>query len=294
MQERMKVLVINIKRLVTAFHFKLQVFILRPVTVESCRLFCLILNILDMTELTRKETMTSKEVAELTGKQHSNVMRDIRSLLEQGVSQCNFELSSYKQNQPNGGVKDVPMYVLTKKGCLILASGYDAVLREKIINRWEELETKQRQAKVALPQTYLEALKALVAAEEEKQRVIEDNKRLSEDVSHKEDVIIGLVNNIDLATKRQRITQIVRYKSKLYKERYKMLYKEFELKYHVDLDKRITSANTQSIKPKIRNTMDYIDRVMGMIPQLYEIACKVFENDVEELKKEWDSTITRQ
>ena len=32
------------------------------------------------------------------------------------------------------------MYQLTKKGCLILASGYDALLREKIINRWEELE----------------------------------------------------------------------------------------------------------------------------------------------------------
>lgn len=84
-----------------------------------------------MNELVNKETMTSKEIAEITGKQHSHVMRDIRSLLDQGVSESNFGLSSYKQEQPNGGSKDVPMYVLTKKGCLILASGYDAVLREK-------------------------------------------------------------------------------------------------------------------------------------------------------------------
>lgn len=238
------------------------------------------------------ETISSVQIAEITGKQHSNVMRDIRNIVEQlqNEGEFRFELAEYADTQG----KKRPMYLLTKKDSLLLASGYDVVLRAKIINRWEELETKQRQTEVALPQTYLEALKALVAAEEEKQRVIEDNKRLSEDVSYKEDVIIGLVNNIDLATKRQRITQIVRYKSKLYKERYKMLYKEFELKYHVDLDKRIASANTQSIKPKIRNTMDYIDRVMGMIPQLYEIACKVFENDVEELKKEWNSTITRQ
>lgn len=85
------------------------------------------------------------EIAELTGKQHSHVMRDIRNLLEQGVSESNFGLSSYKQQQPNGGFKDVSCYYLTKKGSLILASGYDAVLREKIIDRWEALETCKAQ-----------------------------------------------------------------------------------------------------------------------------------------------------
>lgn len=135
-----------------------------------------------MMELTRKETMTSKEIAEITGKQHSNVMRDIRSLLEQGVSQFNFELSSYKQDQPNGGTKDVPMYVLTKKGCLILASGYDAVLRERIINRWEELETKQVKS-FQVPTTFAEALR--LAAEqaeriEAQQKLIEVQKPKAE------------------------------------------------------------------------------------------------------------------
>ena len=93
-----------------------------------------------------EERMTSLQIAEVTGKEHKNVMRDIRNILEQGVSQLNFELSSYKQPQPNGGYKDVPCFKLTKKGCLILASGYDALLREKIINRWEELEVKEQNA----------------------------------------------------------------------------------------------------------------------------------------------------
>lgn len=81
-------------------------------------------------EIIKKETMTSLEIAEITGKEHKHVMRDIRVLLEQGVSQSNFGLTSYKQEQPNGGTRDVPMYQLTKKGCLILASGYDARLRD--------------------------------------------------------------------------------------------------------------------------------------------------------------------
>ena len=88
-----------------------------------------------------KETMSSIEVSELTGREHKNVMRDIRDLLDQGVSQLNFEPTSYKDKQG----KERPCYNLTKKGCLILASGYNAVLREKIINRWEDLETGKSQ-----------------------------------------------------------------------------------------------------------------------------------------------------
>lgn len=114
-------------------------------------------------------------------------------------------------------------------------------------------------------------------------------KRQQKEIIHKEDVIIGLVNDIDLATKRQRITQIVRFGADgKYQERYSLLYGEFERKYHCNLKSRMEGC---TLKPKVRNKMDYIDREMGMIPQLYEIACKLFENDVEKLKSEWESVV---
>lgn len=117
----------------------------------------------------------------------------------------------------------------------------------------------------------------------EQNELIQQQKQ---EIMHKEDVIIGLVDDIDLATKRQRITQIVRHcKNKNYQERYRLLYNEFERKYHCVLKNRM---ETDILKPKAKNTMDYIDRGMDMIPQLYEIACKLFENDVEALKAEWD------
>lgn len=109
-----------------------------------------------------KEVITSLEISEITGKQHAHVMRDIRVLLDQGVTESNFGLSEYKDVTG----RTLPCYNLTKKGCLILASGYDALLREKIINRWEELETK---ARAALPATYKDALLALVAKIEEQE-----------------------------------------------------------------------------------------------------------------------------
>ena len=114
-------------------------------------------------------------------------------------------------------------------------------------------------------------------------------KRQQKEIIHKEDVIIGLVEDIDLATKRQRITQIVRFGADgKYQERYSLLYGEFERKYHCNLKSRMEGC---TLKPKVRNKMDYIDREMGMIPQLYEIACKLFENDVEKLKSEWESVV---
>lgn len=124
-----------------------------------------------MNELAVKETMTSKEIAEITGKQHAHVMRDIRTLLEQGVNESNFGLVEYKDAK--GEIR--PMYQLTKKGCLILASGYDPVLREKIINRWEELEMKEKQ-KFQVPTTFAEALR-LAAEQQEK---IEEQQKLIE------------------------------------------------------------------------------------------------------------------
>lgn len=117
-----------------------------------------------------KETMSSLQIAELTGKQHSNVMRDIRNILEQleDRRQFNFELSSRTQPMPNGGSKEISCYILTKKDCLLLASGYDANLRAKIINRWEELEMEKRSNVIQLPDFTNPAEAAIAWAEQYK------------------------------------------------------------------------------------------------------------------------------
>lgn len=118
--------------------------------------------------------MSSLQIAELTGKNHAHVMRDIRNLIDQleDKGESNFGLSSYLTEQN----KQVPMYNLTKKGCLCLASGYDANLRMKIIDRWEQLENKNSVGCFKVPQTFKEAL--LLAAEQQEQ-IEEQQKQLT-------------------------------------------------------------------------------------------------------------------
>lgn len=104
-------------------------------------------------------------------------------------------------------------------------------------------------------------------------------------IEHKEDIIIGLVDEINLAQKRQVLVRVVKYKTSNYRERWNELYKQFEMKYHINLKRRFNTYNENN-KPKLKNKLDYIDKVLNKIPELYEIACKLYENDVKELVKE--------
>ena len=119
--------------------------------------------------------MSSIEISELTGRRHDNIVRDIKNLLKQGVNALNFEETSY-QDKLN---RQKPCFNLTKKGCLILASGYNAVLREKIIDRWEALETGKAPPAYQVPQSFADAL--MLAAQQQKQ-IEEQAKTISENV----------------------------------------------------------------------------------------------------------------
>jgi len=114
----------------------------------------------------------SREVAEMIGKDHSNLMRDIRryvEILDSPGSNLNsgnfFSLTTYhdSQNQVR------PRYLLTRKGCNMVANkmtGEKGILfTAAYVTKFEEME-KQLQPK--LPTTYLQALEALVASEKEK------------------------------------------------------------------------------------------------------------------------------
>jgi Rha family phage regulatory protein len=129
-------------------------------------------------------TMSSLEIAELTGKQHAHVMRDIRAMLaelhgEGGVS--NF--GDTHRNPQNG--QDYPIFRLPKRETLILVSGYDLQMRARIIDRWQELEAQianQTSPAPALPDFTNPAMAARAWAEqfEQREKLALENKAQSE------------------------------------------------------------------------------------------------------------------
>lgn len=124
--------------------------------------------------------------------------------------------------------------------------------------------------------------KSTLSTVRKQNEIIENQKK---EIEHKEDVIIGLVDEISLAEKRQILNRVVRYNHANYRERWSVLYREFENKYHINLQHRFSAYNENN-KPKCKSKLDYIDRVMNKVPELYEIAAKLYENDVKALVEE--------
>jgi len=90
----------------------------------------------------QQQMMTSLEIAELTGKNHFDVMRAIRKMEPawEKICKCKFALTSRIIEQPNGGTREVPCYKLTKTQCLYIATKFNDEARAKLVLRWEELE----------------------------------------------------------------------------------------------------------------------------------------------------------
>lgn len=116
---------------------------------------------LTMTPAAIPLTMSSREIAELTGKDHFHVMRDLRALHGQLGAMFGGSIQSWIHPQ-NGQTYDE--YLLDKDTSLTLLLGYDAVARLKVIKRWQELEAQQAPK---LPQTMAQALR--LAAEQAEQ-----------------------------------------------------------------------------------------------------------------------------
>lgn len=112
------------------------------------------------------QTMSSREIAELTGKRHDHVLRDCDALNENYEKMGFPKIGEGYYTHPNTGNQQHREYRLTKMQTFDLMTGYSAELRIKVNRRWAELEAKE-QAHQQIPQSFSEALR-LAAEQAEK------------------------------------------------------------------------------------------------------------------------------
>ena len=108
--------------------------------------------------------MTSLEIAELTGKNHFDLMRAIRKMEPawRKVNGGNFSLVEYRDKK--GQLR--PCYQLTKTECLYIATKFNDEARAKLVLRWEELETEEVRRKRSEVRCFPEQQEILRLADE--------------------------------------------------------------------------------------------------------------------------------
>ena len=86
-----------------------------------------------------RTTMSSREIANITGKRHDNVKRDIAAMLKD----LKVDALSFEDIYLDGRNREQVQYLLDREHTDCLLTGYSAPMRMKVIRRWRELEQQQ-------------------------------------------------------------------------------------------------------------------------------------------------------
>lgn len=134
-----------------------------------------------MEDIVRKETMTSLEIAEVTGRNHKDVMRSIREMEEAWIKVNGRKFALVEYKDAKGEMR--PCYSLSKTECLYIATKFNDEARAKLVLRWEELENQVRKSEIVMPNfsNPAEAARAWADQYERNLALEANNKELKEE-----------------------------------------------------------------------------------------------------------------
>ena len=188
------------------------------------------------------DRMTSLQIAEITARLHKNVMRAIRNMEPawEKINGRKFELVDYKDEK--GETR--PCYSLNKEEWLYIATKFNDEARAKLIKRWKELEEQHQ--KPSVPQNYLEALKSLVKAEEEKQQLALENKQ------QQATILTISKENMELGNKITEMLPKVSYYDRILQSNATMTVTQIAQDYGMSAMKLNKELETMKIQHKVR------------------------------------------
>lgn len=126
----------------------------------------------------------SRLVAEMTGKEHKHLLRDIKNYADI-LTQSNFGLSEFfiESTYQDSTGRTLPCYLLTRKGCDMVANKMTGekgvIFTAAYVTQFEEMERQLSKHQFSLPQTMPEALRMLATEIEQKAIIALENERLA-------------------------------------------------------------------------------------------------------------------
>lgn len=131
-----------------------------------------------------KFLVESRDVAELIEKKHDNLLRDIRGYKKIIEDSSNLKSQDFfiESTYVNAQNKTQPCYLLTKKGCDMVANKMTGekgiVFTATYVTKFEEMEQELKEQQPKLPTTYKEALQQLLIEVEEKEQLQLENQTM--------------------------------------------------------------------------------------------------------------------
>lgn len=194
-----------------------------------------------------KQTITSLELLEQINffrkkegnkkpLRHDNLLNIIRDEFEEEIRDLKIQVSFYKRETGNGTMKEYPMYILTLDQARQVLTRESPTVRKEIFKYIRALENEIDKKNKLLAGLFSDNKSEVVECHK---KLIELEKEpLIQEISYKDEVINGLTKDIPLMEKRQVLNQIMKKSSSNFHDRWSILYKEFEGKYHVDLKRK--------------------------------------------------------
>ncbi|MCC0683185.1 phage antirepressor KilAC domain-containing protein [Clostridioides sp. ZZV14-6345] len=162
-----------------------------------------------------KFLVESRDVAELIEKKHDNLLRDIRGYKKIIEDSSNLKSQDFfiESTYVNAQNKTQPCYLLTKKGCDMVANkmtGEKGIVFTAIyVTKFEEMEQVLKNEQPKLPTTYKEALQHLIEQVEVNEKLQLEGKmkdQVIKELKPKADYTDMILKNKGLVT----ITQIAK------------------------------------------------------------------------------------
>lgn len=194
------------------------------------------------------QTITSLEVAEMVGRTHDNVLKDIRNVIKQIGSVKNHESYFSETSYRNSQNKELPCYLLTKKGCELYSTRMTGAKGTQFavayIERFNQMEDHIKESRMQLPTDPMEILKLTFEAQENTDKKV---KEVENRVTDLEENMVLSAGDYGYISRRinQRVSEVARGFGKITQEQRGKLY--------VDINSGVKAVTGVSTRTQLRN-----------------------------------------